>query len=113
MSTPGAARTGRSARANLKEELMSSEKPDVEVRMILQHQVATFEVDGGFARRPAPCDGLIVETTVRTIFVPMEQVAAAVDEWRKARAACPATPGAATTEAPRSAGDDERRPIAA
>jgi hypothetical protein len=61
---------------------MSSMKPDIEVRLILRGQVATFEVEGGFARRPAPCDGLLVETTRSTILVPMEDVVAAVDEWR-------------------------------
>jgi hypothetical protein len=62
-------------------------KPDIEVRLLLRGQVATFEVEGGFARRPAPYDGLLVETTHSTILVPLEDVVASVDEWRRGRAA--------------------------
>jgi hypothetical protein len=49
-------------------------QPDVTVKLIKKGQVATFEVEGGFARRPAPCDGLLVETSATTILIPMDDL---------------------------------------
>ena len=47
---------------------------DLTLRSIMKGQVATFEVDGVFIRGPAPSDGLLVETTTASIFVPMEEL---------------------------------------
>ncbi len=49
-------------------------KSDLRVQFIKKGQVATFEVDGGFCRKPAPSDGLLVESTTTTVFVPMDDL---------------------------------------
>ncbi len=47
------------------------DRPDLDVRFVFEGQIATFEVGGGFARKPVPTDGVIVETTTATIFIPI------------------------------------------
>jgi hypothetical protein len=60
-------------------------KMDLEVHALRKGQVATFEVEGGFVRRPAPCDGLLVETSSSTILVPVPELARALQELKKPR----------------------------
>ncbi|MDZ4693867.1 MAG: hypothetical protein SGI86_01880 [Deltaproteobacteria bacterium] len=48
-----------------------SSRSDLDVRLVIEGQIATFEVAGGFARKPVPADGVIVETTTTTIFIPL------------------------------------------
>jgi hypothetical protein len=57
---------------------------DVEVRPIAKGQLATFEVEGGFARRPAPCDGLLIETRTSTLLIPLEEAERVMAKLRKA-----------------------------
>ncbi|HYE58088.1 MAG TPA: hypothetical protein VD948_06265 [Rhodothermales bacterium] len=56
------------------------------VHGVLAGQPVTFEVEGGFYRRPAPADGLVVETDSTTIFVPLEDVAKAMAAIEAAKA---------------------------
>jgi hypothetical protein len=58
---------------------------DIEIRAIRAGQLATFEVDGGFVRRPAPCDGLYIETSKTTILLPAGEVLKAMTELIKDR----------------------------
>jgi hypothetical protein len=48
--------------------------PDIRVQFIRKGQLATFEVEGGFARKPAPSDGLLIELTTTSLFLPVEQI---------------------------------------
>lgn len=45
------------------------------------------EVEGGFVRRPAPCDGLAVETADRELFLPAAAVTHAMKLLTKKDAA--------------------------
>lgn len=45
-------------------------RADIEIRPITKGQIATFEVEGGYARKPAPCDGLLIESAKATVFIP-------------------------------------------
>jgi len=57
-----------------------------QVRAVRRGQVVTAEVAGAFPRRPAPYDGLLVETDRTTILVPLEHVLRALKELESARA---------------------------
>jgi len=59
---------------------LSMIKADVELRMIRRGQVATFEVGDTFAREPAPCDGILVETRVTTLLIPLTDVLRIIGE---------------------------------
>jgi hypothetical protein len=52
----------------------AEDRPDVRVQFVRKGQVATFEVRGGFARKPAPSDGVLVESTTTTLFVTVEDL---------------------------------------
>jgi hypothetical protein len=57
---------------------------DTSIRAVLKGQIATLEIKGGgFARIPAPHDGLLVETTTSTFLLPADQVARALAELSK------------------------------
>jgi hypothetical protein len=58
-------------------------RADIEIYPIRKGQLATFEVDDGFFREPAPCDGLLIETKTATIFVPSGEVARALETLQK------------------------------
>jgi hypothetical protein len=47
---------------------------DGSVRAIEGGQVATFEVEGGFARRPAPESGLLLDLRSETVLLPAAEV---------------------------------------
>jgi hypothetical protein len=54
------------------------------VKAILKGQLATFEVaGGGFVRAPAPHDGLLIEATTTTLFLPASEVARLLAELPK------------------------------
>jgi len=53
---------------------IGDQKADIEVTRLAEGQTATFEVEGGFARKPAPCDGLYIETRTSVIFIPLHVV---------------------------------------
>jgi hypothetical protein len=54
---------------------------DTTIRAILKGQLATLPVKGGgYARIPAPHDGLLVETTTSTFLLPAVDVARALGE---------------------------------
>jgi hypothetical protein len=61
---------------------VADKKMDLEVAAIRKGQLATFEVEGGFVRRPAPCDGLLIETRSTTIFLPLSKIQKAVSALR-------------------------------
>lgn len=41
-------------------------------------QIATFESGGGFARRPAPLDGILIDTRSQTLFLPAQTLLTAL-----------------------------------
>lgn len=61
-------------------------KIDIDVQPILKGQVATFEAEGGFIRRPAPCDGLWVEQKSGSYFLPLKAAEAAIASLKRHRA---------------------------
>ncbi len=63
---------------------IGNRKVDLEVRAIRKGQIATFEVEGGFVRKEAPCDGLYVETTQNTFILPKKHVLKILQHMRKA-----------------------------
>lgn len=60
-------------------------KMDLELHPIVKDQVATFEVQGGFARKPSPCDGLLIETRTSTILLPIEELNRALKDLKRLR----------------------------
>lgn len=56
------------------------------VRAVLAGQLCTFASADrtGWVRRPAPHDGLLIETDADTLLVPVDQARAALDEIARA-----------------------------
>jgi hypothetical protein len=65
---------------------LGKEKTDIQVRGIVKGTTATFEVDNGWCRKPAPCDGVLIETKTSTVLVPVAELERALREVRRARA---------------------------
>jgi hypothetical protein len=51
----------------------SSEKQIV-LRPVTKGGEISVEVEGGFVRRQAPCDGIAIETETQSVFVPAEKL---------------------------------------
>lgn len=52
------------------------------MQLVRAGQIVTFEVEGGWRRRPAPHDGLLVESTKTTILLPLDQLSKLLDLHR-------------------------------
>jgi len=65
---------------------------DLDVRLVLEGQVATFEVSGGFVRKAVPTTGVVVETTTTTIFIPLATLVEVVGNTLQRPEAPDATP---------------------
>lgn len=55
------------------------------VKPVREGEEIIVQVEGGFVRRPAPCDGVSVQTPERDLFVPADELEAALRQIGRLR----------------------------